>query len=212
MGLNRSCSITPHSLNLTLPHPYLSNTSAMPRSVSSLNSTTYASSTPADTPSIGMRITHASHLSTTSLSTLSSLKPQILSISRIRILLAPYMSPFVVPMHRVETWEVGDFFFSIYVLERLTYLLFITAPAPNTPNTFWVGHFQFLDKNNRPSRQLDPPLCLERSTRARYDNNSRHMFAASREFTGGFSNSQVALAFATDVSHIHYQGVGGQLL
>lgn len=198
----------------TLPHPYLSNTSTMPRSISSLNSTTYASSTPADTPSVGRRITHASHLSTTSLSTLSSLKPQILSISRIRILLAPYMSPFVVPMHRVETWEVGDFFFYIseHVLEISTYLLPITAPAPNTPNTFRTGHLQFFDKNNRPSRQLDPPLCLERSTGTRYDDNSRHMFAASREFTGGFSHSQVALVFATNVSHIHYQGVGGQLL
>lgn len=115
LGLNRSCSITPHSTSLLLP--YLSNTSTMPRSISSLNSTTYTSSAPADAPSIGKRITHASHLSTTSLSTLSSLKPQILSISRIRILLAPYMSPFVVPMHRVETWEVGDFFY-LYILER----------------------------------------------------------------------------------------------
>jgi len=29
------------------------------------------------------------------------------SIPRIRILLAPYMSPYVVPMKKAETWEVS---------------------------------------------------------------------------------------------------------
>jgi hypothetical protein len=47
-----------------------------------------------------------------SLTAPTSLKPQALSIPRLRILLAPYMSPFVVPVHKVETWEVSRQFLS----------------------------------------------------------------------------------------------------
>ncbi|KAL7274756.1 hypothetical protein RUND412_002328 [Rhizina undulata] len=60
---------------------------------------------PVDLTTIGRPILSASN-STTSLNTFQSFKPLSLSIPRIRILLAPYMSPFVVPVHKVETWEL----------------------------------------------------------------------------------------------------------
>lgn len=110
-----------------------SNIPTMPGSVSSLNSTIYTSSAPADAPSIGRPITHASQHSSSSLSTMSSRNPQSLSIPRIRILLAPYMSPFVVPVHRVETWEVSNFNISEHDLKNVD-LMFITASSQNTPN------------------------------------------------------------------------------
>lgn len=72
------------------------------------STTSAASGVLVDASSIGRRITHATNSSTTSFSTFQSLKPQSLSVPRIRILLAPYMSPFVVPMHKVETWDVSN--------------------------------------------------------------------------------------------------------
>lgn len=55
-------------------------------------------------PPIGTRITEVANSSTTSLH--STFKPQNISAPRIRILLAPYMSPFIVPLHKVETWDL----------------------------------------------------------------------------------------------------------
>ncbi|KAH0604249.1 uncharacterized protein H6S33_006626 [Morchella sextelata] len=55
-------------------------------------------------PPIGTKITEVANSSTTSLQ--STFKPQSLSAPRIRILLAPYMSSFIVPLHKVETWDL----------------------------------------------------------------------------------------------------------